>query len=137
MYCASQRSNSCISGTLRSRSREENQNYYRTWSHSQRSIPELYSRTVTSSLPGGTYRTLERDRICGSVRKIEPIRRSCGNLPVQTNIYHICNLWNINKFIFIYILCLFVLYPINVKTAEPIGPKPCVATHMIPGKVNG
>ncbi|XP_023322476.1 uncharacterized protein LOC111696919 [Eurytemora carolleeae] len=86
------RSNSCISGTLRSRSREENQNHYRTWSHSQRSIPELYSRTVTSSLPGGTYRTLERDRICGSVRKIAPIRRSCGNLPVQTNIYHICNL---------------------------------------------
>ena len=27
------------------------------------------------------------------------------------------------------------LYPINVKTAEPIGPKICVWLHMTPGKV--
>ena len=27
------------------------------------------------------------------------------------------------------------LYPINVKTAEPIGPKLCVEPHLTPGKV--
>jgi len=27
------------------------------------------------------------------------------------------------------------LYPINVKTAEPIGPKFCVGPHVTPGKV--
>ena len=33
-------------------------------------------------------------------------------------------------------VCLFVcLYPINVKTAEPIGPKFCVGYHVTPGKV--
>ena len=33
-------------------------------------------------------------------------------------------------------VCLFVcLYPINVKTAEPIGPKFFVGHHVIPGKV--
>ena len=33
-------------------------------------------------------------------------------------------------------VCLFVcLYPINVKTAKPIGPKFCVGPHMIPRKV--
>ena len=26
------------------------------------------------------------------------------------------------------------LYPINVKTDEPIGPKFCVGPHMTPGK---
>jgi len=32
--------------------------------------------------------------------------------------------------------CLSVrLYPINVKTAEPIGPKFCVGPHVTPGKV--
>ena len=37
-----------------------------------------------------------------------------------------------------FILCLSVwLYPINVKTAEPIGPKFCVGPHIIPGKVYG
>jgi len=36
----------------------------------------------------------------------------------------------------IYMLCLPVcLYPINVKTAEPIGPTFCVGSHMTPGKV--
>ena len=35
-------------------------------------------------------------------------------------------------------VCLFVcLYPINVKTAEPIGPEFCVGPHMIPAKVHG
>ena len=35
-------------------------------------------------------------------------------------------------------LCLFLcLYPINVKTAEPIGPKICEATHITQGKVYG
>ena len=29
------------------------------------------------------------------------------------------------------------LYPINVKTAEPIGPTFCVGPHMTPGKVYG
>ena len=34
------------------------------------------------------------------------------------------------------VVCLFVcLYPINVKTAEPIGPKFFVGHHVIPGKV--
>ena len=44
----------------------------------------------------------------------------------------------------IYILCLSVclivrLYPINVKTAEPIGPKFCAGPHMsmTPGNVYG
>ena len=33
-------------------------------------------------------------------------------------------------------VCLFVcLYPINVKTAEPIGPKFFVGHHMTPGKL--
>ena len=32
--------------------------------------------------------------------------------------------------------CLYIcLNPINVKTAEPIGPKFCVGPHMTPGKV--
>jgi len=36
----------------------------------------------------------------------------------------------------IYFACLSVcLYPINVKTAEPIGPKFCVGPHVAPGKV--
>ena len=35
-------------------------------------------------------------------------------------------------------VCLFVcLYPINVKTAEPIGPKFFVGHHVTPGKVYG
>ena len=35
-------------------------------------------------------------------------------------------------------VCLSVcLYPINVKTAEPIGPKFFVGHHVIPGKVYG
>ena len=34
--------------------------------------------------------------------------------------------------------CLFVcLYPINVKTAEPIGSKFCVGSRVTPGKVYG
>ena len=33
-------------------------------------------------------------------------------------------------------VCLFVcLYPINVKTAEPIGPKFFVGSHVTPGKI--
>ena len=32
-------------------------------------------------------------------------------------------------------VCLFVrLYPINVKTVKPIGPKLCMGPHMTPGK---
>ena len=30
-----------------------------------------------------------------------------------------------------------LLYPLNVKTAEPIGPTLSMATHMTPGKVYG
>ena len=41
--------------------------------------------------------------------------------------------------IYINLACLSVssvcLYPINVKTAEPIGPKFCVGPHVTPGKV--
>ena len=42
--------------------------------------------------------------------------------------------------LYIYFACLFVslfvcLYPINVKTAEPIGPIFCVEPHITPGKV--
>ena len=34
------------------------------------------------------------------------------------------------------LVCVFVcLYPINAKTAEPIGPKFCVGHHVTPGKV--
>ena len=36
----------------------------------------------------------------------------------------------------VFSVCLFVfLYPINVKTAEPIGPKFCVGHHVTTGKV--
>ena len=38
----------------------------------------------------------------------------------------------------VYILFLSVcFYSINVKTAEPIGPKFCVGPHMTPGRVYG
>ena len=38
--------------------------------------------------------------------------------------------------LYINLACLFVcLYPINVKTAEPIRPKFCVEPHVAPGKV--
>ena len=38
--------------------------------------------------------------------------------------------------LYINLACLSVcLYPINVKTAEPIGPKFFVGHHVIPGKV--
>ena len=41
-------------------------------------------------------------------------------------------------YIFIYFACLGVcLYPINVKTAEPIGPNFFVGPHMNLGKVYG
>ena len=30
----------------------------------------------------------------------------------------------------------FCLHPINVKTAEPIGPKFCVGPHVTPGKAH-
>ena len=54
--------------------------------------------------------------------------------------------WNLHFSLYLYInlaclsVCLFVclsvcLYPINVKTAEPIGPKFFVGHHVIPGKV--
>ena len=43
--------------------------------------------------------------------------------------------WNVGRQS-IYILCLSVcLYPINVKTAVPIGPKFCVEPHVTPGNV--
>ena len=45
---------------------------------------------------------------------------------------------NINFYLYIYFACLSVCpftYPINVKTAKPIGPKFCVGPHMTPGKV--
>ena len=51
------------------------------------------------------------------------------------------NLWNILSINFFYIKfslsgCLFdYLYPINVKTAEPIGPNLCVGPHVTSGKV--
>ena len=44
--------------------------------------------------------------------------------------------WSISYF-FIYIFLSACLYPINVKTAELIGPKFCVGSHMTPGKVQG
>ena len=42
-------------------------------------------------------------------------------------------------YIYIYILCLSVglLYPINLKTAEPIGLKFCVGPYKTPEKVYG
>ena len=40
--------------------------------------------------------------------------------------------------LYINLACLFVcLYPINVKTIEPIGPKFFVGHHETPGKVYG
>ena len=42
-----------------------------------------------------------------------------------------------DDFFYTYILCFSVrLYAINVKAAEPIGPKIFEATHMIPEKVS-
>ena len=42
----------------------------------------------------------------------------------------------INLYLYINLACLFVcLYPINVKTAEPIGPKFFVRHHVTTGKV--
>ena len=43
-------------------------------------------------------------------------------------------------YLYIYFACLSVcsfvcLYPIDVKTAEPIGPKFCVGPHVTTGKV--
>ena len=39
-------------------------------------------------------------------------------------------------YLYIYFSCLSVcLYPINVKTAKPIGPKFSVGPHITPGKV--
>ncbi len=35
----------------------------------------------------------------------------------------------------IFVRVLICLFPINVKTAEPIGPKFCVGPHITPGKV--
>ena len=35
----------------------------------------------------------------------------------------------------IWLVCLFFLYPINVKTAEPIGPKFFVGHHVTTWKV--
>jgi len=39
--------------------------------------------------------------------------------------------------LYIYFACLFecFFYPINVKTAELIGPKFCAGPYMTPGKV--
>ena len=40
--------------------------------------------------------------------------------------------------VYINLICVSVsLYPINVKTAETIGPKFSLGPHMIPGKVYG
>ena len=58
----------------------------------------------------------------------------------------ILSIWNIgrqgDKYLYINLacpsVCLFVcLYPINVKTAEPIGPKFFVGHQVTPGKVYG
>ena len=37
----------------------------------------------------------------------------------------------------LYINFAVCLYPINVKTAEQIGPKFCVEPNMTPGKISG
>ena len=40
--------------------------------------------------------------------------------------------------IYLYFACLGIcVYPINLKTVEPNGPKFCVGPHMAPGKVYG
>ena len=50
-----------------------------------------------------------------------------------TTIYNI-NKQNMETYIYIYFAFLSVrLYPINVKTAEPIGPKLCVVPHVTQG----
>ena len=45
--------------------------------------------------------------------------------------------FSLSVWVFFFLLwCLFVcLYPINVKTAEPMGPKFFVGHHVTPGKV--
>ena len=57
-------------------------------------------------------------------------------MPVKGNLVNLyINLACLSGCLFV---CLFVcLYPINVKMAEPIGPKFCVGHHVIPGKVYG
>ena len=41
---------------------------------------------------------------------------------------------NLTMDIYIYSCLSVCLHPINVKTAEPIGPKFCVGPYMTPGK---
>ena len=50
-------------------------------------------------------------------------------------IYYNLSIYKFGLSVCLYV-CLFVcLYPINVKTAEPIGPKFFVGPHGAPGKV--
>ena len=58
---------------------------------------------------------------------------------LENNLVNILNiLENILVNLYINLACLFVcLYPINVKTAEPIGPKFFVGPHVALGKVYG
>ena len=46
-----------------------------------------------------------------------------------------CIQYSYSVSIYIYTCLSVCLYPINVKTAEPIGTKFCVGPHMTPGKV--
>ena len=67
---------------------------------------------------------------------ISPISRTCSSNSFIQGFTHLyINLACLGVWVFV---CLFVcLYPINVKTAEPIGPKFFVGHHVIPGKVYG
>jgi len=61
-----------------------------------------------------------------NILEVKGIRDIVGETPIQSE--------SIYKFGLS--VCLSVcLYPINVKTAEPIGPKFCVGPHVTPGKV--
>ena len=46
-------------------------------------------------------------------------------------------LYKFGLFVCLFVCLLVCLYPINVKTAEPIGPNFFVGHHVTPGKVYG
>jgi len=73
--------------------------------------------------------------------KVEECRREVEITPVllSTPAWEFIG-WRFIKsiYIYIYFACLSVrLYPINVKTAEPIGPKFFVWTHVTQGRFMG
>ena len=93
-------------------------------------------RTTSQTLPNSKNILIE------SILYSEP-KCWLNHEPVLNLIFLNVNPWSMARIknifsalVYIYILCLSVpLYPINVKTAEPIGPKLFVEHHVTPKKV--